>query len=353
MYALTKRLHGWIGITAGVLMTWVALTGALMAFQPQLLRVINADTLMVTANGPRLSPNELIAVVSARHPQAQWASIELAGHDQAPAQALLSVQPGAPVQAAYFHPSTGERLPDVIGEDWFETIEHLHRDLLLGDVGKNITGISAILLLGMVLAGSYMRWQRRPKTLKGWFWVRSSTSTRALAFQWHGVLGTWVGALLIFSATTGLSWSYEPYKKAIYQVLSVPYKAKAPRTAPSTYDSAHFASDMSAAWPAFVRDVGAFDRAIFTPKADDVAVAYWLPGAAHIREKNDIRFNARGQRIEHRLFAQKPLGEQLTLSWKMLHTGQYWGWSGQLMLLLSSLGLVAMSYFGFRLFFKK
>lgn len=352
MHAVIKRIHGWIGISAGLVMAFVAITGSLMAFQPQIIRLINADTLMVSAEGARLSPLELIAQVSARYPQAQWASIGVAGQNQAPAQATVALSAGEQPTLHYFHPSTGDVLPPVQGEEAFEVIEHLHRELLLGEVGSTITGICAILLLGMVMGGAYLRWKRRPLNVRGWFFVRTGLSGRARAFQWHGVLGTWAGLLLVFSVLTGLSWSYEPYKKAIYQALSVPYKTKPPRTPPVLYSTADFQRAMSSAWPAFVRDVGAFEQAIFTPASADVAVAYWLPDAAHIREKNEIRFNTQGQRMEHRLFAQKPLGEQLTLSWKMLHTGQYWGWSGQLMLLLSSLSLVAMTYFGFRLFFK-
>ncbi|MEO6699340.1 MAG: PepSY-associated TM helix domain-containing protein [Paraperlucidibaca sp.] len=352
MHAVIKRLHGWIGISAGLVMAWVALTGSLMAFEPQILRLINVDTLMVSAEGARLSPTELVGRVSAEFPQAQWASVTVAGQDQAPAQAMVALAAGDKASLHYFHPSTAELLPALRGEETFETIEHLHRELLLGEFGSNITGISAILLLGMVIGGSYLRWKRRPPRLSGWFFARRGLTGRAQAFQWHGVLGTWAGVLFVFSAATGLSWSYEPYKKAIYAVLSVPYIPKPPRTEPMLYDTVSFTRTMTPAWPAFARDVGAFDQAVFTPKGADVSVAYWLPDAAHIREKNEIRFNAQGQRIEHKLFAQKPMGEQLTLSWKMLHTGQYWGWSGQLMLLLSSLSLVAMAYFGFRMFFQ-
>jgi sulfite reductase (NADPH) flavoprotein alpha-component len=352
MHSVIKRLHGWIGISAGLVMAWVALTGSLMAFEPQILRLINADTLVVSAEGARLSPTELVGRVSTVFPQAQWASVTVAGQDQAPAQAMVALMAGEKPSQQYFHPSTAELLPALRGEETFEIIEHLHRELLLGDFGSNITGISAILLLTMVMAGSYLRWKRRPPKLSGWFFTRRGLQGSANAFQWHSVLGTWVGVLFIFSAATGLSWSYEPYKKAIFAVLSVPYKAKVPCVDPILFDTVSFERAMSPAWPAFIRDVGAFDQAVFTPKNADVAVAYWLPDAAHIREKNEIRFNAQGQRVEHKLFAQKPLGEQLTLSWKMLHTGQYWGWSGQLMMLFSSLSLVAMAYFGFRLFFQ-
>ena len=352
MHSVVKRLHGWIGISAGLVMAWVAFTGAMMAFQPQLLRLINPATLMVSAEGERLSPLALIERVGAAYPQAQWASVTVAGQDQAPAQAMIALTPADALSKQYFHPRTGELLAPLRGETFFETIEHLHRELLLGEFGSNITGISAILLLGMVFGGLYLRWKRRPTSLRGWFLVRRGATGRGLAFQWHSVLGGWFAVLFVFSAATGLSWSYEPYKKAIYQVLSVPYKPKPPRSEPARFSNADFERHLTPAWPAFVRDVGAFDAATFTPKNADMSVTYWLPDAAHIREKNDIRFNGQGQRVEHQLFAQKPMGEQLTLSWKMLHTGQYWGWSGQLLLLLSSLSLMAMAYFGLRLFFK-
>ena len=70
MHAVIKRFHGWIGITAGLVMALVALTGSLMAFQPQILRAINAETLLVSAEGARLSPAELISAVTAKYPQA-------------------------------------------------------------------------------------------------------------------------------------------------------------------------------------------------------------------------------------------------------------------------------------------
>lgn len=349
-------LHGWLGLVAGLVFIVVGSTGALMAFEPQILRLLNPGVLTLDDNrSPVLSPAALYAAVSQASPDRPIQALTVSGRADRPSQVTFVKVGNAKGESVLVHPSTGAVLPEVRGEETFELIEGLHRRLLLDDVGKAVTGVSAIILIVMAFSGITLRWLRRPRETRYWLLLRPGLKGRAFYWQLHAVAGTWIFLLLAFSASTGLSWSYDSYKAAIYRALDVelPAKPKAPDVLPPVLPAAEFAARVDAGWSVFSAQVPAYDRAVIALKSlkdGEVKVEYYDADLAHDREKHELLVAADGSVAKHLRFEQRPQGEQLTAAWKMLHTGQYWGWSGQLMLLFSSLALPAFAIIGAYLF---
>ncbi len=359
MKSLFLRLHGWLGISAGLILAVVGTTGALMSFEPQILRLLNPGTLVITPESrPLLSPAELYQRVSAARPEAAIRTLTVSGLPDRPAQVVYAQAGNPRGDAVWVQPYSGELLPAVRGEQTFHVIEDLHRKLLADALGKALTGAAALVLIFMALSGLYLRWSRRPRGFRGWFMLRSGLTGRAFLWQLHAVGGTWVLILFLFSAGTGLSWSYDWYKAGIYQVLGadLPPKKK-PDAGPSEQVSPEqFAGRMEKVWPAFRTQAPAYASAAIaldSVTGEAVKIDYLLADAAHEREKNTIKVTADGDIAAHKRFAAQPWGDRMALSWKMLHTGLYWGWSGQLLLMLSSLSMLAFAYIGIRLYFGK
>lgn len=357
MKSLFLRLHGWLGISAGLILAVVGTTGALMSFEPQILRLLNPGVLVITPESrPLLTPAELYQRVTAARPEAVVQTLTLSGLPDRPAQVVYAKAGNPKGDAVWVQPYSGELLPSVRGDQTFHVIEDLHRKLLADDIGKAITGASALVLIFMALSGLYLRWSRRPRGLKGWFTLQRGLQGRAFLWQLHAVGGTWVLIFFLFSAGTGLSWSYDWYKAGVYQVLGadLPKKPKPKDLQPVAPDL--FAARMTQVWPAFQAQVPGFATAaiaVDSVTGDAIKIDYVLADAAHEREKNTLKLDATGAVSERKLFAEQPWGERIAASWKMLHTGLYWGWSGQLMLMISSLSMLAFAYIGIRLYFGK
>lgn len=349
------RLHAWLGISAGLVIAVVGSTGAIMAFEPQILRLLNPGILQIEpmAGQALLTPQALYRQIVLSAPERPVQALTVTGVPDRPAQVVFSSAKNPKGDAVWVQPYTGALLPEPRGEEAFEWVEHLHRRLLADDFGKAVTGISACVLIFMSLSGLYLRWSRRPRGVAGWLGYRRGLQGRAWHFQLHTVAGTWLFLLFLFSAGTGLSWSYDWYKEGIYRALSVELPKK-PKPGPQDWVSAvQFEQHLAPVWPRLQAELPAFDSAtiLFGSLASDaIKVEYLAENAPHIRAKNTLTFSPSGELMSHKRFAEKPWGEQITASWKMLHTGQYWGWSGQLMLMLSSVSLLGFAWLGLSLF---
>lgn len=349
------RLHAWLGISAGLVIAVVGSTGAIMAFEPQILRLLNPGILQIEpmAGQALLTPQALYRQIVLSAPERPVQALTVTGAPDRPAQVVFSSAKNPKGDAVWVQPYTGALLPDPRGEEAFEWVENLHRRLLADDFGKAVTGISACVLIFMSLSGLYLRWSRRPRGVAGWLGYRRGLQGRAWHFQLHTVAGTWLFLLFLFSAGTGLSWSYDWYKEGIYRALSVELPKK-PKSGPQDWVSAvQFEQHLAPVWPRLQAELPAFESAsiLFGSLASDaIKVEYLAENAPHIRAKNTLTFSPSGELLSHKRFAEKPWGEQITASWKMLHTGQYWGWSGQLMLMLSSMSLLGFAWLGLSLF---
>ena len=91
------------------------------------------------------------------------------------------------------------------GRDLFTTLVVIHHDLLAGETGEWIVGISGILLLTNLIAGLVTAWPRRGAWRTA---LRPPTKGAAAArlYGWHRALGLWlvVPAIILVSAGTML-----------------------------------------------------------------------------------------------------------------------------------------------------
>jgi len=351
------RLHGWLGISAGLILAVIGLTGSLLAFEPQILRLINPGTLVIEpVSQPMLTPTELYARVLAAEPERRIQALTISALPDRPAQVVL-VRPGNPKRdTVWIDPYSGKLLPEPTGKEVFRWLQKVHTSLLLDELGEDVSGAVTIVLVFMTLSGLYLRWVRRPRGWKAWFVMRPGLTGRPFLWQLHAVAGVWVFALFLFSAGTGLFWSYDGYRDTVFRVFAVE-KPKRPKPAmPPMMTAAEFELALAPVWPVFVREAGDYATASLTLAnlaEKQVKVDYVLAGATHDREKNTLKISREGELVGRELFAEQATGKQLTSSWKYVHTGQYWGWYGQLLLLLSSFMLPVFAYLGLRLYLSR
>lgn len=357
MKQVLLRLHGLLGITAGLVLAVVGLTGALLALEPQILKVLNPGILVVEERAqPRLSPAELVRRLRELQPERHIRSVTVTTGD-APAAVVFAIADKPKGEMRHVDPYSGLVLSKPRGDDVFHVIEDIHRRLLADKVGRQVTGACALVLVFMALSGLYLRWSRRPRGWRGWLLVNGRLSGRGLLWQLHAVSGTWVLAIFLFSALTGLFWSYDWYKSGVQRLfgaeVSVEQKKK---PAADGLSDADMQAVLQVVWTVFQTSVPAYDSAtIDLPRQSGkpVKVSYVAPGAVHERARDTLLINteAGGRVVKQEMFAHKPWGQRMVASWKQLHTGQYWGVTGQLVLMLASFSMLLFAYTGWRLYF--
>ncbi len=340
------QAHWLIGITFGVLLAVMGFTGAMMSFQDPILEALNADTRTVDVNGERLSVPALLerAQAEAQRLGARVRTVTVPGSAEGAVRVEFLSEPDDIVR--FLNPYTGEwRSGGVRGETFFEIVEEVHRGLITDRVGgqyvgRRVVDIAAILLVGMVATGLYLRWPRRTSNWRAWFVIDRKLRGRGFLYSMHAVIGTYVLPLLLLSSLTGLYFACAWYGELLEKFLGVP-----PAIQENMTGKPLVAPDIEKVWASFdaaTASQALGEIAVRFPKQEEEAlqIQYLTAEAPHPTALNTVMIDpSSSQVLSHERYAQKRTGERLLASMLSIHKGAYFGTVGSLLLMLSSLAL--------------
>lgn len=356
------QLHWLIGITAGTVLIVVGLTGAILSFEPELSSAMNPAVMRVTPQGAALSPDALAARINAAAPDKRIASLTLASSPETSARVMFAPEPPAKRgESRYVNPYSGELLGKPAGEGFFRFVVQLHRYLASGDIGKHVVGASTLGVIYLALSGLYLRWPAEVFSWRSWLALRWSLKGRNFWWELHSVLGTWMLVVYLFAALTGLYWSYDWYRDAMFAVTGAPKPVqqqpgggmqKSGNGPPIT--DAEMALDVSRAWSGFRSRVESFETATIrmpSQAGKPVQITYLDREPPHLRATNRIVIDPdSGNATEHERYADKPAGAKIMSSVYALHTGRFFGMPGVVILAIASLTMALSGMSGWLLY---
>ena len=172
------QIHWFLGISAGLILSIMGVTGAIYSYEQQILKWINTDSYVVQIqNQPKLSPAELYLRFQQNQPEAKINSVTVASDPAASSTVNIAKEGARRGQNIMLNPYTAEALPELKGREFFQFVQQLHRYLTLGPFGKQITGACTLMLIFFVLSGLYLRWPKR-HSIKQWFLVKPKLKGR-------------------------------------------------------------------------------------------------------------------------------------------------------------------------------
>jgi sulfite reductase (NADPH) flavoprotein alpha-component len=338
------QLHWFFGISAGLVLALMGITGATVSFQDEILRTLNPSVLQVEKQvAGVLPPAELVEKIegaSGKKVAMLWVETDSGNA----ARVIFTPPPGERRgQMRYFDPYTAEFMGDATGQDFFGLMLQLHRFLAMGDSGRQITGACTLILLFFCLSGLYLRWPRQWKSWRAWLTLDWKKKGRSFNWDLHSVAGTWCLVFYLLAALTGLSWSYEWYNKGLTRLLSDSPQNERVRSgrgpapsgpAPTADYAAMWSSIYSAAGPA----LSAYNIRMPPVAGQPATVFYLLNSSPHDRALNQITLDpATGIVARHDRYSDKSLKAQLLTSIYALHVGSYFGIIGRIILTISAL----------------
>ncbi len=348
------QIHWFLGITAGLVLAVMGVTGAALSFEPEILAALNRDR-PAAVSTPRLSGPQLIAQIERQRPDAKIGRITMANTPDE--MTTVSYQLGSAKRrhVERVDPYTGQLQGEPRGAPTLDIVEAVHRWLALpgnGDgIGRQITGFSAIALIYFALSGLYLRWPRRPLDWRNWFVLDVRKTGRNLYRMLHAVIGGWVLLFYLVSGFTGLWWSYDWYRLGVRALLvaEAPIERhKGPKDVPV---------DLTRAWNGFVRATGgrSYDRITMSARDyGEVQFRAKLPGGRHDRVSDELTIDGTtGAVIDDQPYARRPLGEDIATSVFEIHRGAYFGFVGRIAILLASLTMPLFTITGFLLYFAR
>lgn len=360
---LTK-LHWLFGITAGLILSIMGVTGALVSYEDPILKTLNPNSFYVQPqNTPRLTPLDIYQRINTLFPHHKINSITLSGINNQSSVISISDQQRQHGQSIYLNPYSGAVLPAAQGEHFFDLMLDIHRYLTLDNMGSQLTGASTLILLFFILSGVYLRWPARKNLLKfkEWFSIRWHLKGRSFLWYLHAVMGTWMLVFYFTLALSGPFFSYDWYRQGVYFISGV----EAPKTrmqqklqdSPLSHPKIDLPATLNLSWQAFQQQVPRYSSVTYrfqNLKNNTLDMFYLDINPTHDRARNNIKYNIAQQRIESIVrYNDKQLNEKVVSSIRAIHTGSFFGPIWQLMTTLAALCMPVFFVTGWMMYIKR
>jgi sulfite reductase (NADPH) flavoprotein alpha-component len=382
---ITVQLHWLLGITLGVVLALMGITGALISFDDDLLALMNRDVVTVaTPTITRLSMNELIERLQIAQPNTQVTSVTVFSEANHSARVVLT--PNAPRDTAngqatssatkpvnkeaprprgdtrYVNPYTGELLGDkqLLGQASLKTIERIHRGMIAGDTGRAVVGASTLALVFFALSGLYLRWPRSGALRwQTWFKVHPKLKGRPFLWNLHSVIGTWLLPIYLLSSLTGLYFAYDWYRDGLIKVVNAtpPSREQGLLKNFGVNEANKDHTDVVRVWSVFEQHAGSYLQATLTlPQSPKhaVEVRYLSTQASHDRAFDRLFLHpSTAAVLKDERFDNKSAANKLIGSMFMLHSGEYFGVIGQIIMLLASAAMPLFAVTGWLMYLRR
>ena len=369
MGKILHTLHLYLGLTAALVLSVVGVSGALLSYEKEMLRLINQDSYSVTpTQDGKLPTAVLIERFLSQKEGAKILRITLSQDSHASAQIAVASKAHKKGENIFVNPYTGEILPDVRGEEFFHTVEDLHRRLMLHQVGKQLVGASVLILLFLLASGVYLY---MPKIKRGFALAlkfNPKAKGRAFLYAIHGALGMWVLPLYLLASLSGLYWSYEWYNKALHAISGV---EKPQRLGAGGEMKKGSSGSEQKGRGGVVNDAHAIEKAfegfelhaknlysettLLVPQNGVKYTFFYLdrnPQHPYARNRFELDLKT-GEVVKHERYEDKMLGDKLISSMLALHTGMFFGAIGLALMFLASLLMPLFGITGLLLYMKK
>lgn len=348
------QIHSIAGLALALLLGLIALTGAIMSFEDEMVEHLNAGIMQVVPRQmPALMPDELVARLKAAQDIGKVAAVTLSSDPSAAVRIRFARdEQGDRPTSLYLDPYDAHVLGSPRGEEFFATVRRLHRWLLIpGDAkgwGRQVTGVAALGLIVMLISGLVLRWPRRA-SVKMWLKPDLGLSGRGLHRSLHTVIGTWVLPIYLVMTLTGLWYSFDWYKDSVVwllsrqQVAAAKMQPKMPAKAPRAAGDGETAQPIGfdRAWSILLHEEGGHvSRALLTLPASPgrvIRIRSWQKDSTLESVRDEFRIDAvTGQVVSAEHYDDKTLGEKAIASVLDIHRGAALGWPGKLAFMIAA-----------------
>lgn len=227
-----RKIHLWLSVPFGLIITLVCFSGAMLVFEKEVTRMLDGGLCNVErAEGSPLTVDSVAAIVARTLPE----GVRVTGVTvSADPEEAYSVAISKPRRAAVIvNQYTGEIKGRQERNTFFAAMFSLHRWLMDSGrpegrpaYGKTIVGISTLMFVVALVSGIVIWWPKTRKTLRERLKLTFGKGRFRLWRSLHAAGGMYVVLLLLAMSLTGLTWSFSWYRTAFYAAFGVEASAK-------------------------------------------------------------------------------------------------------------------------------
>lgn len=369
------KIHLWLSVPLGILVSVICLSGATLVFEQEITRALDPQLYRVAPpEGVQpLAPSQLAARIREQMPDTlKLSSLQLSGD---PREACMAGFEGAARRTLSVNPYTGEVNGWTKKYGFFQTTRKLHRWLMDApaakgqpSIGKGVVGVTTLLLVVILVSGLAIWVPRTRKALKQRLKVSCTNGWRRFWYDSHTVLGFYAALFLLAMALTGLTWSFGWYREAAYSLFGGGAQQIAASSQPAKGNSVRPARGGEGGRGAETA-AEPFDYAVWDGVLDELKVRYPVYKTITLNERNarivpdphtsmrrtdTARFDPRDGRIEGvDRYRDAPRSQSLRGWFYAFHTGSWGGMTTKILYFLSALIGGTLLLTGYYLWLKK
>lgn len=222
MRKLFRKVHLWLSIPLGIIISVICLSGAVLVFQDDVEEWSNPEKYYVgKIEGEPLPIGKLIKIVNSRLENNSVSSVRILSDPKR--NYVMGLQEGSRT-SVYVNPYTGDITgKSERGDGFFSLVQRLHRWLLggKGAVGQLIVGYTTLFLVIILLSGIIVWWPKSRKQLKNRLQVKTKYGLKRFWLDLHTSGGAYLLIGLLILSLTGLYYSFDWYRKGLTGLLGI------------------------------------------------------------------------------------------------------------------------------------
>jgi uncharacterized iron-regulated membrane protein len=346
------------GLITGLFVFLLCLTGAILAFELQLIDYAERDSRAQppSPQAPLLPPQALLSK-AAQQSSTPVQFMEWFADPQMPAR-IVHKDRTVTMLNAYTGDFLGHGAPRL--RAFMRWTTELHTDLVSGLTGNWLVAISNTVFAFLILSGLWIWWPRqwRWKALRSSIAIRFDVKGKARDWNWHNAIGFWFLIPLLFICLTGfvMSFRFADQWWRSYGGTQVLGPSQAP-TKPAA------STEPATTWPAWMHRVQQQHpgwRSIQLPGGGQpnqsglISIAVKYGTQRQMTRALDLKFDPRsGQITDERGWSSADGSIRARSIVRLGHTGEFFGNWGQLAGLLACLSGLVLVYTGFALSWRR
>lgn len=224
---MKKKIHLWLSVPLGIVITLVCFSGAMLVFEKELTQLSANDKCKVEDTGGDPLPVDAVAARVARTlPEGTRVTGVTVSGDPGEAYRVNLSKPRRAL--VFVDQYTGEIKGRQERPAFFATMSRLHRWLLDDGRpegrpawGKIIVGVSSIMFVLALVSGVAVWWPKNGPMLRKRLTLMVSKGSFPFWRSLHVAGGMYAIIILLAMALTGLTWSFPWYRSAFYAAFGV------------------------------------------------------------------------------------------------------------------------------------
>lgn len=215
------KIHLWLGLSSGIIVFIIAITGCLYAFQEEIQNITEEYRFVQEQNKPFLPPSQLEKIAKKELPNKALHAIKYNEKSDAVEAIFFHYQPTYHY-TTYINPYTGKVLKTINNkEGFFPFILDGHFYLWLPDeIGQVVIASATLIFLAMIISGLILWYPRNKNALKQRFWFRwkKGQKWKRKNYDLHNITGFYICLIALIFAITGLVWGFQWFAYSYYTI---------------------------------------------------------------------------------------------------------------------------------------